>query len=254
MANNPIKYKFWIDAYSPMTMPMARLGEYMAELGHLMANEASVHFRELEEGSTVVAVDVEFEAYPKVRNRLHAARTADDKDAVQIFNRLNKMLRDDNAVGCILTEENQHLAEVLHFPGREIPAPQVIGPFTEPATIKAKLFRIGGRDQTAHAQLIDSTGRIWNGTLTQQQAAEMAAADGGGLYQWFLVSGTARWIRTEEESWDLKGFSITDFRLLPESSLKQEIEALRNIEGSEWGGIDPSVFIEKLRRDDDEIH
>ena len=118
-------------------------------------------------------------------------------------------------------------------------------------TIKAKLFRIGGRDETAHAQFLDSTGLTWNGSLTQNQAAEMAA---GGLYRWFTVNGTARWVRTEEENWKLLAFHIIDFHLLDEKSLQQEIDTLRKITGSEWGNVDVSKFIEELRHDDDEIH
>lgn len=250
MDSKEIEYKFKIDAYSPETIPMVRLGEYMAEFGKLLSNASSVHFRKIEKGSTVLTAGVEFEAEPKIRRRLQATKNAEDKDGVEVAARLNKMLRDDNANGLILAAKNGQITEEFYLAGREIPAPKEIGPFNEPATIKAMLFRIGGRDETAHAQLLDSAGRTWNGKLTQEQAAHMAAA---GLYQWFIVNGMARWVRTEEDTWELKDFRISDFSLLPKHSLQQEIEALRKIEGSEWGGTDPSEFIEKIRRDD-EIH
>lgn len=230
---------------------MVRLGEYMTEFGRLLSNNSSVHFREVREGSTILAAEVDFEAVPKVDQRLKAAKFAEDGDALKVVSLINKMLRDDNAVGSVRSRENGEFRELLFFPGRDLPMPQTIGPFNEPASVKAKLVRVGGRDDTAHAQLIDAAGRIWNGKLSQQQAAEMAAK---GLYKWFEVSGIARWIRTEEDKWELKDFRIETYSVLPEHSLSDEIISLRKIEGSEWGGVDPSEFIDRIRRDDDEVH
>lgn len=250
MANREIEYKFTIEAYSPDTIPMVRLGEYMAEFGRLLANTASVHFRGIEPGSTVLKAGVEFEAEPKVKRRLDEIKRSEaPTDAADSFGRLNSMLRDDNAIGRIFVAANDTtFTEELFLPGREIPVAEQIGPFWEPASIKGQLYRIGGRDDTAHAQLMDSAGRIWNGALTQQQAASMAAE---GLYRWFHVTGKARWIRTEEHAWKLLDFQIADFEVLPVDSLAQDIEHLRGIKGNKWGDFDP---LEESRRDDDGIH
>lgn len=256
MAKDNDEYKFWIDAYSPDTIPMQRLGEYMAELGKLLANTDRVHFHRLEKGSTGVAVRVEREAAPKVRSRLESIKRAEAaNDAIEAVTRLNDMLRDDNAVGELRMATDGKQKSILRFPGREIPKPQEIGPFSEPATIKAQLYRIGGRDETAHAQLLDAAGRQWNGDLTQEQAAEMAAAGGRGLYRWFTVNGMARWLRTEDNQWKLVSFHIHNFKLLPETSLEEELKSIRNIPGSEWNEMaDPLGYVEDLRKDDDEIH
>jgi hypothetical protein len=257
VADQEAEYKFKIDAFSPKTIPMLRLGEYMAEFAKLLAHDASVHFDRLEEGSTVLVTKVEHEAVPKVRGRIESIKRAEAaNDAIDSVRRLNEMLREDNAVGRILQERpNSKPAEVLYLPGREIPKPQVVGPFNAPASIKAKLYRIGGQDKTAHAQLVDSAGRQWNGDLTQEQAAEMAAAGGKGLYQWFLVTGTARWTRLEDGTWKIVNFHIETFKLLADTTLEDDLAALRNIKGSQWGEVtDPNEFIEKLRGDDDEVH
>lgn len=243
--------KFQIEAFSPETIPMLRLGEYMAEFAKLLANHKSVHFRRLEAGSTVVAAAIEYEDAPKVNKRLlEVKRSEGPKDATDSFSRLNVMLREDNAVGRILVAANEYdFEEALYLAGREIPMPKPIGPFTEPATIKAMLYRIGGRDQSAHAQMMDDAGRNWNGVLTHDQAREMASAE--GLYRWFLVHGHAKWIRTDSGEWDLKEFRITKFSRLPEDSLKEEIKKLRAIEGSQWKEIDdPIAFIQELRNGD----
>lgn len=251
MEKKEIKLK--IEAFTPETIPMLRLGEYMAEFAKLLANHKSVHFQRLETGSTVVAATVEYEDAPKVRKRLgEVQRSEAPKDAIDSFSRLNAMLREDNAVGRVLLAANDnHLEEALYLAGREIPMPRQIGPLTEPVTIKAQLYRIGGRDQSAHAQMVDGAGRNWNGILTQEQAANMASAGGKGLYRWFLVHGQAKWIRTDGGEWEVKEFRITDFSPLPEDSLSEEVKKLRDIEGNQWAEInDPIAFIRESRNGD----
>ena len=48
------EYRFTIDAYSPETLPMSRLAEYMAEVARLLGKVDQVHFVRLEPGSTVL--------------------------------------------------------------------------------------------------------------------------------------------------------------------------------------------------------
>ena len=48
-------YSLYIDAYSPETMPMARLAEYMQSFAQMLGHEAGVHFAGLKPGSTRLA-------------------------------------------------------------------------------------------------------------------------------------------------------------------------------------------------------
>ena len=77
------EFRFTIGAFTPSAIPMARLAEYMADFAVLLGNEKSVHPGGLEEGSTVLVAKVEWEAEPKVRERLHLVRnrSANDIDA-----------------------------------------------------------------------------------------------------------------------------------------------------------------------------
>ena len=60
-----LTYRFTIGAYSPDTIPMARLSEYMGDLASLLGEKGAVHFEGTEEGSTVLKASVETEAIPK---------------------------------------------------------------------------------------------------------------------------------------------------------------------------------------------
>ena len=71
------EYQFKIDAYTPETIPMARLSEYMGQLALLLGEPAAVHFRKLTRGSTVLNAKIDREAAPKVRDRVVRVRAAD---------------------------------------------------------------------------------------------------------------------------------------------------------------------------------
>src|SRR5580700_963677 len=112
------EYRFRIDAYTPDTIPMSRLAEYMAELSRLLGERNAVHFRRLLRGSCVLVQRIDREAVPKVRERVIRVRAGDaPTDATRAYNTINKFLRDDNAIG-VLRDKEAH-GVVVRFPGRE---------------------------------------------------------------------------------------------------------------------------------------
>src|ERR1700691_1094973 len=95
----PIEFRFMIDEFTPRTIPLLRLAEYMQDSAVLLGNEKSVHPGDrLEEGSTTVVARVEWEAEPKVRERLRSVRNKDGNDRVmEAAARLDDRLAEDNA-------------------------------------------------------------------------------------------------------------------------------------------------------------
>ena len=71
------EYRFTIDAFTPDTLPMSRLAEYMANLARLLGEVECVHFVRLEGGSTAVVHSVEPEAVPEVRKRVQSIMCKD---------------------------------------------------------------------------------------------------------------------------------------------------------------------------------
>lgn len=69
------EYRFEIDAFSPTTIPMSRLAEYISDLAKMFGNNNSVHLLKIEQGSTVPVIMVEWEAEPKVRDRFKAIKS-----------------------------------------------------------------------------------------------------------------------------------------------------------------------------------
>ena len=123
------EYRFTIDAYSPDTLPMVRLAEYMGELARLLGKSDQVHFVRLEEGSTVLVQTVEPEADPEVNDRIHAlGQENPPNDVVKAFTTLNRYLADDKATGKLHVSGG---GEVVQFPGQEQPAPLTFGAFNQ---------------------------------------------------------------------------------------------------------------------------
>ncbi|MGH9904546.1 MAG: hypothetical protein ACRD8U_03050 [Pyrinomonadaceae bacterium] len=248
------EYTFEIkESYTPETLPMERMGEYVVELAKMLGNRDNVHFKELAPGSVKVKYHVEHEASPKVEQRLEdIKRNEATPEAVEAVNKINIMLRDDNAVGYLFraaANEGFPKAEILKFPGREIPRPVKIGPMAKWASFDGELVRIGGK--TPHAMIETAEGKSRIGELTKAMAQELASH----LYQVLRVAGEARWERLEDGTWDLKTFYIKTFTLLPKETLLESVDRLREIEGNEWKAMDDPVgFVRKLRGEDDELH
>src|SRR3954469_20432966 len=68
------KFRFYIDAYSPKDIPMAKLAQYMADFAELLGKEHAVRFLALEGGSTTIVSSVVREDVPKVTERLRDIR------------------------------------------------------------------------------------------------------------------------------------------------------------------------------------
>jgi hypothetical protein len=143
MIKKPIHYEFRIDAFIPQTLPMARLAEYMSDLAMLLGNTEKVHFVRLRKGSTSLVHEVEWEAAPKVKERIRAIRQSEaPPDVMKAYGSIDHRLASDNAVGCLI-EPLQH--KVLEFPGRSRTASGAFGPFTQPGTLDGIPIMVGGK-------------------------------------------------------------------------------------------------------------
>ena len=242
------QYTFRIDRFTPDTIPMARLAEYMAKLAELLGASERVHFREVRRGSVQIVSAVEVEAQPKVTARLQSLRATEvATDVREAFDALNGFLAEDNAIGSI----KRGSAVILKFPGRDQPRPPQIGPFVQPTELVGQLVRIGGRDKTAHAHLEDADGRAWSIVMTREQARLLAPLLYGPT---FRASGAGKWMRTPSGTWELEHLKLQSWEPLSDESLRNVVDQLRKIEGARWHReADPSALLSRIRHGDDEV-
>lgn len=226
-------YQFTIDgAYSPATLPMERLAEYMAALAKLLGQSSEVHFQKVEPGSAVLVAAVDEPARPKVRDRTEKVRDGvAPQDAVKAYGELDNLLRKDNAKGRLVGAAG---AVIIPFPGRDRVEQVSFGAVRQAGTIDGQLIRVGGTGDTIPVHLRDGdvvyTG-LYTDVATSQRLADHYMK--GPL----RLSGTGVWMRSDEGNWTLDSFKVVDFVLLDDAPLTELVSALRSVGGNRWSEI-----------------
>ena len=237
------EYRFSIDAFTPQTIPMARLAEYMADLAMLLGEPERVHFERMEKGSAVLVQTIEEPAFPKVAERLRGVSTGDaPSDVLKAFQSLDRRLAQDNAVATLSGGEG---ADVIRFPGRERPKPLLYGSMRQQGSLDGTLIRIGGKDESVHATLQDGD-QTWRCELTREMARDLRSH----LFETPIrVFGEGRWRRDPEKGWHLEQFTVSHFEVLDPASWPETVARLRSIKGGEWPESDDPLADLKALRD-----
>lgn len=244
------EFTFWFDGFTPKTIPMARLADYMSDLAVLLGESGSVHFARLEEGSTALVSQVDPEALPKVRKRVAEASTADGPpDAIKAIANINKRLREDGAVGRLLEGRT---AEIIKFHGRESVVEQEFGPVTQSGSLVGQVIRVGGTTENVVVHIQSAAGTLYKCKTSKSVAKNIAKYLFTGDVR---VSGLGRWLRTASGVWQQVSFQIHEFEPLDDQPLTSVVADLRAIRGDEWGEVDdPWGLLDQLRNDPDEAH
>jgi hypothetical protein len=223
------EYRFKIEAYSPDTMPLLRLTEYLHELALLFGNTDSVHLVRVEKGSTMPLLLVRKEAEIKIRERLQLVRQKDGPaEAMKAMRQINEKLREDDAKGAIIDPIKR---KVLVFPGRDLNKLLRYGPIKQPGILEGIPIRLGGEQPWVPVHLENHPGDVricWvKRTLAIQIAKHLFTTR-------IQVEGVGKWIRTRDGEWEMEDFSGETFKTVDtDATLREELEILRNIP-AEW--------------------
>ncbi len=231
------EYQFRIaDGYTPTTLPMERLADYMAALARLLGEGAHVHFSAVEPGSVKLKARVDEPAQPKVRERVRAVRDGGGpRDARKAYDALDDMLRKDNASGALAGDDG---AIVIQFPGRTRPEPLVFGPFRQDCTLDGQIFRIGGKDDTKHVHIRDGAVEFTDLVASEAVALRLRYHLFGPTLRFH---GEGTWFRHADGAWELKNFRINDFEELEDRPLSEVVASLRKVKGSTWREVPDPV-------------
>jgi hypothetical protein len=160
-----------------------------------------VHFNRIEAGSTTPVIRVEWEAEPKVRERVHKIKTKDaPEDVLKAEREINRMLAEDNAIGVL---QDPVGGKVLQFPGRELLKKLVFGPITQPGVFQGVPISVGGERDPVPIHLEDGKEKhiVWaRRTVAKDIAQYLFTAP-------IRVEGTGRWIRHADGEWELLDFT-----------------------------------------------
>lgn len=226
--NRGQEYRFRMGAYTPETLPLGRLADYLEELATLLGEDKFVHLLRLEAGSTVLVHKIDVEAVPKVRDRTAAVRRGEGApDAMRAYRRINRLLREDNGTGVLLEETG---AEVIRFPGREDERPEFTS-VPQQGELHGEVVRIGGVGESVPVML-QAGGQTLTGIYAKRSVAKPLARH---LFEPVRLYGTGRWTRSADGDWQVERFVVDRFDVLDERSLSSLVLALRAVPGGEWG-------------------
>ncbi len=231
------EFRFRISAYTPGTMPLGRLAEYLAELATMLGEDHAIHLVEVDEGSTVLVHKIDHEAVPKIRDRAAAIQAGRAPvTSMRSYKKVNHMLRDDNGAAALL----EGVAEILEFPGKRA----VLPPFmtvSERGEIDGEVVRVGGIGDPVPV-LLSTEGHTVSGCWARRSVAKPLAQR---LFEPVRLFGEGRWERSPEGQWSLISFRIDSFGQLEDEPLSETVNKLRAIP-VDWGE-DPIADLLALR-------
>ena len=238
------EYRFQIDAFTPDTIPMSRLAEYLKDLATVLGQEKNVHLRKIEGGSTVPVMLVEWEAEPKVRERLRAIKHKEaPAEALHAAKEIDRKLAEDNAKGALIDPVG---TAVIKFPGRERATKLEFGPISQPGLFQGVPIRVGGENDPVPVHLEDGQQKYI--VLASRKLAKDIAQY---LFTNAIrVEGIGRWVRHADGEWEMLSFHATTFEPIEDASIAGNIANLREVPAN-WKNLDdPLAALERIRRDE----
>jgi len=240
------EFVFKINAFSPDTIPMARLAEYMADLAHLLGEEASVHFVRLDGGSTKLVHAIEMEAVPKVEARVLGVRDGSASVELQrISAEINRKLANDNTDGVLFDPRG---AEIIQFPGKGGLKEISFGPVRQQGMIDGIVRRVGGKTNPVPVMLETNGAFETHCFASRELSKELAKHYDGAPIR---CNGTGTWKRDEFGQWILERFLISNFEELDQRSLPEILTELQAVSNAAWRDS-PDVWrdLNKIRDDE----
>ena len=234
------EYRLKIDAYSPQTMPMKQLALYLQDMAGLLGYEASIHLMGIEESSTCPVLLVDWEAEPKVLDRVMKARNKEGpEDAIKAIQSINSRLLRDNASADLLSPSR---SSILEFPGAKIKRP-VWPTVSQSGELYGIPIAVGGKGDPVPVHLLDGSEERY--LMAERSKAKKIAEH---LFTATLrVNGRGRWRRLPTGAWDLERFVIDGFDVLKTVTFDDALRELRNV-GSKWKTEpDPLAILGEIR-------
>ena len=235
--------------FTPTTIPMSRLAEYLLDLATLLGHKESVHLIGVKDGSAQPVIFYDEAEEGRIFHRIHgAAAGTGEPDAVEAYGRIDARFKKDQGSGYI--HDVLRNTNVIAFPGVKKGAPETYGPIKERATVVGRLRRVGGKGDTIPIWLERA-----DKNMIYCETSEALSKQLSGYYlQVIRVHGIAVWYRNPDHEWEQTRFAIQSFDPDPlsEDNIGTTIDKLRAVE-SEWSSVkDPLEELRRMRHGEDE--
>ncbi len=224
--SDTLEYTFKIEHFTPETMPFGRLVEYYAEIKRMIGVSDNLHLVGVVEGShgSAFAIDRNHEA-ALVKRLTCLNEGAAPRTATSAQNTINQMLKEDGTSGAFYSANGQN---IINFPGkREDDNVQLR--IRDAASFTGELYHISGTKEDAKARISTDAYGVVFCTTTKEIAKNLRDF----LFEDVKVSGRGMWTRSEDGTWDIDEFFITDYTPINRESIRSAVDQIRGM-GIRW--------------------
>ena len=212
--------EFVIPAYTPETMPLDRLLQYLQQIGEVLGYAHDMHLVRIEPSSTKPVFYVPTPIATQARDRAAEVRLGRGTRAqLAAYGRIRQMVRSDGGKPASLKDRN---GVILDFP----PVPEIapiIG-VRQPTTFDGMLLRVGGVGEYTPILMQDLTGEVFAGFSAPRQLAKAMAPL---IFDPVRVSGIGSWDRSQDGEWKLTKMLIQTYDLLEDDDADEVLRQLR---------------------------
>jgi hypothetical protein len=232
---------FVIPGYTPETMPLNRLIEYLQQMSVVLGDPENLHLIAINEGSVAPVLHAPKAVVIEAKDRAGRIQRGDGtRKQVDAYNRIRRMLRRDARDAgrpAVLSSANKVILEIPVAPDDL----GVLSGIRQATTIDGQLIRVGGAGDDAALQVQDLQGRIMSGfTAKRPVAKELAKL----MWEPVRLSGIGLWARSGEGEWVLERMQVQSYERLEDEELSLVIERMRSL-NVQW----PEDAVDRLLED-----
>jgi hypothetical protein len=213
--------EFVIPAYTPETMPLDRLLQYLQQIADVVGVPGDMHLVRILPSSTKPVFKMPVPVAIQARERVAAIRsgsgTATQRRA---YSQIRQMVRKDGGRSASL---NDRTGIILDFPA----APEDIGTISgvrQASSFEGSLTKVGGVGDFIPIQMQDVSGEVFSGFSAPKTLAKAMAKL---LFEPIRVTGIGSWDRSPAGEWKLSKMLVQTYEPLAEESLDEVFQKLR---------------------------
>jgi hypothetical protein len=221
---------FVIPGYTPETMPLNRLIDYLQQMAVVLGDPENLHLIEIRKSSTAPVLRTPIATAIAAGDRARRIQRGEGtRRQTGAYNRIRHMLRQD--AGATVQRDRPALLRTTTQVLLEIPAAPkdtgVVEGLRQFTTIDGQLTRVGGAGEDAALQVQQIDGRILSGfTAKRALAKELATL----LYEPVRLMGIGQWYRDEEAHWTLDRMLVQGYERLEDEDALVTLERLRKLD------------------------
>jgi hypothetical protein len=218
------RFEFVLPGYTPETMPLDRLLEYLGQLMLILGNPSDLHLIKIEKSSTKPVFLMPHHAAVKARKRARDTwEGGGPVPARKAYRRIRRMVSEDGGVPARLTSKS---ATILEFPSVDLGADQEIGSVRQATSVTGELIRVGGETEFDQILLRDVSGAVIAGCFATKDIAKQLAKH---LHEHVRLHGIASWHRDRLGKWQMMRMKVQTFEKVEDESLSEALAAVQGV-------------------------